>query len=191
MDIYNLTQEFYPAWKSASQELDNNDLVLEELNSFADLDEGWSYGEGKPIDSIVINKAKRVYKIGKYFLKTVNVFPGVDGSILVVFHTQDHSIEVSVNEDLTLNVVIEKGIGFDFQVIKEKDNIELKSIENILSNYKQSEWNILGSFITDTIVEKRKDFEVQHFLIPQTGAESPSLNINAFYRRQKQFMTTS
>jgi|AntRauTorcE11898_2_1112593.scaffolds.fasta_scaffold13109_2 hypothetical protein len=163
-----------------------NDSIIEELNNYATLKEGWAYGEGKPINSDVIKKAEKVYKIGKYFIPTVNVFPGTNGLILVVFHQEEFSIETAVNEDLTIDLTVEQGLGFEYDIVRRENNISLKKVENILSNFKRSEWNYSESFITNTMTELKKDFEVLHSATPQTMGVSPSSNPSVFKIRSTQ-----
>jgi len=173
---YKVFASHSDTWTIASHEPsieELHDSIIEELESFSKLEEGWSYGEGGPIPFKVIEIAKKVYKVGSYHINSVNVFPGTDGSILVVFYKEDISIEVVINKDLSLDLTLEKGIGFDYNILLEEYDVRLTRIENILRKYKNYEWMSSGFFTTDTMTRIPGDFEASHSKTPQMMAEYP------------------
>ncbi len=129
--VLELSESVYPIYQ---------DSIMNELDDFAKLKEGWSYGEGSLIKKSTIDKAKSIYAIGKIYYNSINVFPDTNGSILVVFHNADISIEVTITEYLQLDIAVEKGIGFDYEVISEEEGISLKELEKILNRYKSLGW---------------------------------------------------
>ncbi|WP_372906741.1 hypothetical protein [Rhodohalobacter sp.] len=168
--------------------------VLAKLNEFADLEDGWSYGEGKPIDADVIEKAKTLFKIGNYFLSDADVFPGTNGQILLVFYVDERCIEFTINEDLSVDVAVEHGIGYDFEVTYEKRNISLREAERVINKFNMTEWKSSDLFITNTMIADVKDFEAQPFQTPQITEEYPSLIWDVLPLKTdkgKQFVITS
>jgi|AntRauTorcE11897_2_1112592.scaffolds.fasta_scaffold23325_1 hypothetical protein len=168
--------------------------VLNKLNGFADLNEGWSFGEGRPIKLDVIEKAKKLFKIGNFFVPDADVFAGTDGCVLVVFYVNNISLEFTVNEDLSVDASIEEGIGFNFDVTSESENITLREAEHILNKFNQEEWKFSGLFITTTTTQELNDLEVPPSKTRRTREVFQSLIEDALStksRTKKQFVTIS
>lgn len=99
---------------------------------FGFLKDGWDFGEGYASNWKTILKALFIYwKCVIYNLK-VDAFPGVNGGINVVFYASDHSIEIRVKPDGTLNLIHEVGIGLDFDTIEDIEDVNEASIDKRL-----------------------------------------------------------
>lgn len=192
-DFLDVADSFIKTLPSTyASEIDED--VLAKLNEFADLEDGWSYGEGAPIDADVIEKAKTLYKIGNYFVSDADVFPGTNGQILLVFYVDERSIEFTINKDLSVDVSIEHGIGYEFEITYEKRNISLREAERVINKFNITEWKSSDLFITNTMILDVKDFEAQPFQTPQITEEFPLLIWDVLPQKTdkgKQYVTTS
>src|SRR5208337_1082027 len=90
-------QEFQP-WLCCSSEAPCPDPIVEKIRSFANLQEGWNYGEGRAPSRFVIDKAIEIYQIGKELALDAEVFPLVDGDIEVSLYMEDHFMDILVHE---------------------------------------------------------------------------------------------
>lgn len=175
-----------------TSELDEE--ILAKLNQFKDLEYGWSYGEGNPINGNVIEKAKTLVKVGNFFISDVDAFAGTNGQVLIVFYDNDRCIEFTINEDLRIDAAIENGIGYDFEVIDEKYNITLKEAEHIIKKFKLNEWKSSDLFIINITTTDLNDFVVPHFQIHQMMEGFQSLIENVPSQKlgtKKPYVTTS
>jgi hypothetical protein len=79
------------------------------IRSFADLPEGWDYGEGDPIAKPVIDAALKWNSfLGLQGFRT-DAFPGAEGEISVSASVDDHYLEVIVEADEKVSV------AYDYQ----------------------------------------------------------------------------
>lgn len=80
------------------------DPVLDRLHSFSKLPCGWHFGEGAPIDSSLLKQAVQVvYQLRTVGAVAVEVFPRVDGSVVVS----------GINDDETLDITCHLNNQFD------------------------------------------------------------------------------
>jgi hypothetical protein len=110
--------------------------VTQTIRSFGLLEDGWDFGVGAPATKEVIEKALFLHKLGSGRGLRSNAFPGTDGEINIAFYFGADTIEVRVNTDLSLNLTHERGIGPDFDIIDDRENIELRDIELCLVHLK-------------------------------------------------------
>jgi hypothetical protein len=111
-----------------------------------------------------------------------------------VFYVNNISLEFTVNEDLSVDASIEEGIGFNFDVTSESENITLREAEHILNKFNQEEWKFSGLFITTTTTQELNDLEVPPSKTRRTREVFQSLIEDALStksRTKKQFVTIS
>ena len=138
------------------------------IDSFLELPEGWHYGEGRGTTEAA---AKAARKVDALFLGTnarvIEVFPDLDGGIVVCGRHENEDVEVICQPDGRLMSMCHE---INDEPVYEKDNITL---EDITDYVERLPWE-LRSFdcsTLNTIVETRTVLKVKHFRIPETAAE--------------------
>lgn len=95
------------------------DPLVMKLRAFGQLATGWSYGRGRQISSAVIDRAERLLELGAQLHLKAEVFPGTDGDIVVAIHQDGTCVQVTVNEDLSLGLRVERGRGPEYEDVIE------------------------------------------------------------------------
>jgi len=83
------------------------------IEVFGNLEEGWNFGDGKPISRNIINKAIQFVDYWDNDSK-VEAFPNIDGSITVSLQNEDKFLDIDVREE-SYYVIYEDGIGDQFE----------------------------------------------------------------------------
>ena len=138
------------------------------IDSFLELSEGWHYGEGRGATEAAAKAAKRVDAL---FLGTdarvIEVFPDLDGGIVVCGRHKNEDVEVVCQPDGRLMGLCHE---IDDEPVYEKDDITL---EDVTDYVKRLPWD-LRSFdysTPNTTVEIRTVLKAEHFRILETAAE--------------------
>ncbi len=100
-----------------------NELACE-IQSFANLEQGWDFGVGDPIASEVINEALAVYEIAVYLGLTTEAMPEINGGIVLTFIHGEDSLEVLIHKDLTYSIYYERGLGENFKTLIRLPNTD-------------------------------------------------------------------
>lgn len=108
------------------------DPMEEYIRSFSELPEGWNFGEGRAPSEEVIDKAIRVYRLGKSSGLIGNAFPVGDGEIEISLSYQDHFIDILITAANTLEYTYEIGIGDEYNEIEHAENISFEEVESKL-----------------------------------------------------------
>src|SRR5262249_8387956 len=74
---------------------DDPDPLIQKLRAFAQLQAGWSYGKGRAIGADVIVTTERIYRASYRSRLQVEVFPGTNGEVILVFSRGDLSVHVT------------------------------------------------------------------------------------------------
>jgi hypothetical protein len=166
---YNSALSDYRQWEYVQ---DNTpDPVEEYIRSFAELPEGWNFGEGRPSNAEIIRKAIEIYRFGKSLGFIGNAFPMGEGEIEISFSYQEHFIDFYLTNQDTIEYTYEVGIGENYQEIDHIDNISLEQLKGKLTSFEEtvisgsSEFSIAGTIIGISIDSKA---------IASSGMESPS-----------------
>ncbi len=138
-----------------------DDLTKTSIKNLAKIPVGWDYGSGYPPSKFVISKALQVYSLGKILSFQVEVKPETEGGIILTLYKKDEFLDVIINNDLSFDMVHEKGIGTEFKTLLEQENVDLSNISNKLKQIKKSiECTSLEHYTLENIVLKRDDSEV-------------------------------
>ena len=112
------------------------DPVIEQINELGNLEAGWDCGRGSAISKDVIAGAIKIANlILAYDLKS-EVHPNSNGGINIGLYSDDIFLDIIINPDLSISLVKEAGIGFDYTTIFEEENVsedELISQTKILA----------------------------------------------------------
>lgn len=96
------------------------DAAIRELRS---LSRGWDHGSGIAIKEPVLDALARLLIAGQHLAP--QVFPADDGGAAISFSLGDEDfLEVEVNADGTFCASLERGIGPEYDVIWEKENLD-------------------------------------------------------------------
>lgn len=109
-----------------------------EIDELDRLPDGWCYGEGRPVAKNVLYRAKQVAYLGVELGLRVSVFPSLDGSASLAFYGAGDTLEVHINQDGTFDMSLERGYGFDFEVVFDEPNVSLDTIRDQLNSLS---WN--------------------------------------------------
>jgi hypothetical protein len=123
-------------WWSAKQEdtATPTNGVLAQLESFGRLPAGWNFGEGIPVPRDVRDRARIVASFGDVFGLTANMAPGSDGSVALAFQQNLDFVEVTISPDNVVELRVDRGIGFDFERIREREPVALVDVWDALRN---------------------------------------------------------
>ncbi len=80
-----------------------NKITDRKLRAFADLPNGWYYGEGVPFGGAVLNMA-RTLSLG---LAETDAFPGLNGEVVVSVYFGEHYLEFTIDPDESIALDIE------------------------------------------------------------------------------------
>lgn len=163
---------FYSYAKSNDE---NEDSIFKLLK----LKQGWHFGEGDEIDRDTIIEAIKIYKKVKDYSLNLEVHPLLNGGVNLLFYKDDNFLDVFINRDKTISLKQEKGIGYDFETIYEKDNaseIDLFERLNSISSTKFLECISLEHFMSENTVKQKEDFKAIRSQIME--AEYPFLTFN-------------
>jgi hypothetical protein len=152
--------------------------VRRKIASFAELEEGWDFGAGRPSPPEVVAFAQQICEAGKWFAERANAFPGVDGEIVVAFYFGDNIVDITVNTDLTLDYVHELGRGVEYEELACGENVKWGYISAHLAglNKQANAWNSSEPSIWQGTTHTEDDSGATPLRI--WGAESRSLMLN-------------
>jgi len=163
------------------------DKTIEKIESFRELLEGWDYGIGKPASENLVEFAIELYQGFKNHGLQADATPRTDGGITLIFYKGDHFIDVIINIDYTLSLRKEVGIGADYSVEFEEENVSIKRINNILTEiYWQC--SSLEPSISKSMFPVSEDFKVTALVY--TEAEFQYSTNNVPYNYQDQYAYT-
>ena len=103
------------------------DFLEERLKVIANLKKGWNYGEGIPINTKLIQTAKKIRNILKSnYFREYDAFPSVDGNLILVAYYNKYSFNLYIKHD-----------SFILKVITPENNIirigEYNSVEELIN----------------------------------------------------------
>ena len=150
--------------------------IAERIRSFAVLPDGWHYGTGVGAVDAAVNAAHYInLLLADYGARNIEVFPAVDGGIVVSgYHGQD-TIEILCHPTGLMDLVHE----VDDDIVKERNRVSKNDIEKFLGDL---EWLPKNSFVhyTQTISAVKKGVSIALPFNPHLETEEyPSLKQSA------------
>lgn len=137
-----------------------------EIDELGRLPAGWCYGEGVPIPKSILYRAKQVAYLGVELGLPVSAFPGLDGSASLAFYGIRDTLQIEVNQDGTVDLSLERGYGFDFEVVLEDKNVSLARLENELTLLS---WNTFVQSTHGSLIEIQVVYTVVGAAIQELG----------------------
>lgn len=165
----------------------DNDHIISKIDSFKSYTIGWNFGAGKPALSTTIIEAIRVYRVGKRLGFSADAFLSKQGDITVSFSHEDNFIDVKIYEDLSYSVRYEKGIGVEYNVLRETEKISFVGLNLFLTNVAQ-QWNLLEQFTSKTTTQKNRGLTATSLITWEAAFQS--LNETAQYNPAEGYANT-
>ncbi len=109
------------------------DPVEEKIRSFASLQDGWNYGEGRAPSQFVIDRVIEIYKFGKELALDAEVFPVPNGDIEISLYMRDHFMDILAHEGGGLDFSYEIGVGERYNRVDYIEDININEIEQRLN----------------------------------------------------------
>ena len=132
-----------------------NDPIIQQILSFKSLPEGWHYGDGRGAEQASIDSALKTYRAFlRRGIRRIEVFPDVDGGILLSGYHEDETLEILCSPAGSINVLHE----VDEEIVYDEGCV---SVDEATAYLRDLPWNLIGKsfdyFILDTTVGKRTD----------------------------------
>ena len=125
--------------------------IADTIRSFANLPDGWHYGTGTGAVHAAVDAALNVNSLlVDYGARNIEVFPDVDGGILVSGYRDRYTLEILCFPDGRMDLVYE----VDDEIVNERSSISITEIEEFLGG---SEWFLpkLFAHCTQSISAKK------------------------------------
>jgi hypothetical protein len=126
MDAFNI---------QSSPRMDGLDPVTRKIRAFAQLPDGWDFGGGTPPTAFIVDKALALYSGLRRFGLNADAFPIADGGVSLTFYSGEHSFEILVNAEETMDLVHEVGIGVEYDQVEYREAVDLAVVEATLERY--------------------------------------------------------
>ena len=126
--------------------------LTSKVRKFAELPNGFSYGDGVPVTQEAIDFAEELILLASDLKLEADAFPNLDGGCAVAFYNGDAKVEVSIGPDGG-NVALsaEHGIGFEFEgIFSITENVGWNEIIDQVSMLRMLEPKIWKLFASST-----------------------------------------
>lgn len=160
--------------------------TIKKINSFAELPQGWHFGEGVPPSPEMRDKAKRVIQAAEYWgLERANAFPGAHGEIQVTFYRDNRMLELSLELDGSVTMAEDEGkTQVDF-----REDATISEAYSHLREFSQSVWTILELSTVNITIQNVATFPVEHWIY-EVANPSPSSKMNVRVTQAERFANT-
>ena len=156
---------------------DKQNPTIVKVKNFLRLEQGWHFGEGNPPTIECTKKASRIVERAIMLLFGVDVFPGIDGEIMVTIYYKNHYLEFIVETDETVTFIHEQ----DDIEIDSKENLHFSSALKKLNDFGEVIWNMSELSTLSTMIPEKKNLKVsplgtlqtEAFRLFQTSASQP------------------
>ncbi len=110
--------------------------IINKIDEFSNLPEGWDFGQGIATLSAVALKAKQIVEAVDKIFEDVeyDTTPMTDGGLILILKMDNEFIDVTINTDLSLDMRHEKGIGVEYDIIFEMYNVSIDQIIKLYSD---------------------------------------------------------
>lgn len=154
--------------------------IRDQIRSFRDLPNGWHYGEGCGATEQAVEAALVMHsKFLKSCIRTIEVFPDVDGGILVAGYIENNTIEVFCDQGGRANLLHE----INDEARYEKDDVSIEEIVRYLGGLTWKFGSLFDFFILYTTANTSDDLLALHSKTHQAVEGSRLLTLNAPEKR--------
>lgn len=148
--------------------------ALDKLSRFSEFNDGWHYGDGiAPTKQTMIN-ARKLIHIAIMSIFHVDVFPGIEGEIMVTVYHKDDYLEFTINRYGSVTYVHE---------VKRKEEdcregISFKCAYKLLTSYRDRTWNSSESLAQNIMTHISKNSKASLLKTqPEAGFQSLTKNV--------------
>ena len=136
--------------------IDSQSHVFDKLKEIACLKNGWHYGEGVPPSKKSLKKANILIEQITMSMFDVDVFPGIDGEIMVTAYHKEHYWEFTIESDQTVTYVYQRQkIDMSYE-----EGLSFNDAIEILDAFCDNIWNISESYTPSITTKKDKNLKV-------------------------------
>jgi len=147
------------------RKVETNVEIVDQIFSFALLPNGWHYGEGCGATEFAVELALIVNSLLiERNASDIEVFPDINGGILVSGYHENETIEILCDEIGQINVIHED----DENVVCEQMDVSVQELSDYLEGLLWRSTKLSDFFIRNISVGERGDLRVLHSKIPQT-----------------------
>jgi hypothetical protein len=127
--------------------------ILDSINSFTKLPNGWNFGEGVPASLIALRQSKNALVFAHNLgIKEFEVFPGIDGEIQICCYKEEASLEITFEVDGLTTVSFEEEDGRQFY----KKGLSFDETIKILKDFAYNKCRLYGLSTLNCTTVKRK-----------------------------------
>ena len=147
---------------------------LIKLEETANLPRGWRFGEGVPPTKQAIDLARSIYQKFAFLRLKADVFPVVNGSLLLVFYAGETCVELAISHVGKIDLAVEEGKGFDFQEVEGIPNATHADITRaiLFLAEKTERWHSSKSFTQKNLTPNSVGSAVAASITPATEQAS-------------------
>jgi hypothetical protein len=138
----------------------NGDLTEERLYSFSSLPNGWHYGRGcAPSPHTIVRALIVIHAMRGLGARKVEVFPAVDGSVVVSAYGQDTCVEITV----AASGEFDYAVDLNDNEIAADEKISFASLVNAVKDSQWLKTTSSDSCIPNIIARRTDGFPQRHF----------------------------
>lgn len=130
--------------------------VLMKIRDFLQLKPGWHFGEGKPPDKDIVERASFLIERAIAPSFDVDAFPGIDGEIMVTVYHHDHYLEFTLETDNSITYVHEK----DGKNVCYQEHLSFETALREFDNFCEQIWNSSELSTVNTLIREEKSLKV-------------------------------
>lgn len=124
--------------------------TIRKVNEFAELPNGWHFGEGVPLSEDMRSNAIRFLKLAEVMgIRRMNAFPGVGGEIEVTFYHNDSMLELTLELDGSITIAEDE---LNDQVYF-RENASRRDALTKLAEFSQKIWDSSESFTANITIQ--------------------------------------
>lgn len=123
------------------------DPFLMKLEETANLSYGWRFGKGLPPAKRAVAVARTLYQEFSFLRLKADIFPGVDGSLSLIFYVDETCVELDISPQGTIDLYTQEGKGSDFQEVENILGAVITEVTTALVSLarKEGQWHLLES----------------------------------------------
>jgi len=163
-----------------------NDLIqhqsLRKINEFCNFSKGWHFNEGVPPTKKIARKAIILVEHAIMSMFDTDVFPGIDGEVMVTIYHKNHYLEFTIETD--------EQVTFVYQInnkdVAYEESISFDSALKKLNYFSESIWNTSELSTASIMTQESKSSkawpsEIHHQEVYQLYQESVSKQTAPIY----------
>ncbi len=111
--------------------------VIDKIKSFSSLQLRWDFGQGEPPSNESIQQAIGIYQFGLLLGFNGDARPETDGGVILNLFIDDNFVYLTIKKDGGIDLRYEKGIGVNYEIIQDRENVSFERISKTLQKIKK------------------------------------------------------